>query len=146
MLAIGVSNFDAQQLQELVHMANSKIAVIQNWMDPLHQDAPVRQVASENGIAYMAYSSFGTQWNAQKYSLRGNIVLDNPLLKQLSRKYGVGVTDVVLSWLMQENVIAIPRSSKIEHLVANNRYHFFLESEDVESIRRLDGSMGNPWD
>lgn len=146
MLAIGVSNFDAQQLQELVHLANSKVSVVQNWMDPLHQDALVRQVASENGIAYMAYSSFGTQWSDEKYAVRGNVVLNNPLLMQLAKKYAVGVTEVILSWLMQENVIAIPRSSKPEHISSNNKYHFFLEARDVESIRRLDGSIGNPWD
>lgn len=60
--AIGVSNFHIEILEELVlHVANEKVAVVQNWMDPFHQDIEVRKFAKEHNIQYMAYSSFGTQ-------------------------------------------------------------------------------------
>jgi diketogulonate reductase-like aldo/keto reductase len=39
--AIGVSNVNAQQLMNLIHSANVRVSVVQNWMDPLHQDIEV---------------------------------------------------------------------------------------------------------
>jgi len=38
--AIGVSNFDDNTLKALMDMANKKISVVQNWMDPFHQVFP----------------------------------------------------------------------------------------------------------
>jgi diketogulonate reductase-like aldo/keto reductase len=39
--AIGVSNVNAQQLMTLIHSASFQVSVVQNWMDPLHQDIEV---------------------------------------------------------------------------------------------------------
>jgi diketogulonate reductase-like aldo/keto reductase len=48
-------------------------------MDPFHQDRAVRQLASVHGIAYMAYSSLGTQWER-----RGrNPVMESHVLRQV---------------------------------------------------------------
>ena len=50
-------------MTELLGFANTKPALLQNWMDPFNQDRAVRSLCEEHGIAYMAYSTFGTQWN-----------------------------------------------------------------------------------
>lgn len=47
--AIGVSNFSANLLRELLEMAVVTPAAVQNWMDPFHQDREVRALCSENG-------------------------------------------------------------------------------------------------
>jgi diketogulonate reductase-like aldo/keto reductase len=60
--AIGVSNFDDNNLKMLMDIANKKISVVQNWTDVFHLDRIVREMCHENGIVYMAYSTFGTQW------------------------------------------------------------------------------------
>ena len=49
-LAIGVSNFEIFLLEELFQIANEKVSIIQNWMDPFHQDLEVRQFAKEHNI------------------------------------------------------------------------------------------------
>jgi 2,5-diketo-D-gluconate reductase A len=79
--AIGVSNFDAEQLRELLEFSNRKVSVVQNWMDPLHQDRAVRALAADHGIIYMAYSSFGTQWQSKSSIL--NPVLSEPVLAKV---------------------------------------------------------------
>lgn len=79
--SIGVSNFDASLLTELLKMSNRKVAVVQNWMDPFHQDQEVRHIAREHGIVYMAYSSFGTQWQG-RFGDR-NLVLGNEVLQEV---------------------------------------------------------------
>ena len=78
--SIGVSNFHLELLEDLVlRHANSKVAVVQNWMDPFHQDAAVRAFAKEHKIQYMAYSSFGTQWNRLP-----NPVFADPVLNSIA--------------------------------------------------------------
>lgn len=47
--AIGVSNFSEGLLRELLQIATTVPAVVQNWMDPFHQDRAVRALCAANG-------------------------------------------------------------------------------------------------
>jgi diketogulonate reductase-like aldo/keto reductase len=113
----------------------------------------------------MAYSSFGTQWNTGKTHGR-NPVLTNPTLQKIADKHQTTVASVVLSWLIQEQVVAIPRASKPEHIQENAlpivhlgaekarhfqisegpALHVILDQDDYLAIKELDGSAGSPWD
>lgn len=163
---IGVSNFDVTQLAELLHLADSKVAAVQNWCDPFHQDRAVRALAAENGVAYMAYSTLGTQWESK---LGRNPVLTAPALMRIAAEHGDGtsVADVALSWALQEGLVAVPRSTSSEHIRRNSWSHLspsppgpparprrdelgrlrcFLSEKDMRDIRALDGTLGLPWD
>jgi len=151
---IGVSNFDLRQIQELISMSNTKVAAIQNWCDPLHQDKQVREFARRHGIIYMAYSSFGTQWGDKAKDT--NPVLTNEVLVQIAKKHSTTTSQVVLSWLLQEGLVAIPRASSTQHVRENAMFgsgsgnedelRVFLTNEDLAQISALDGSLGTPWD
>lgn len=152
---IGVSNFDDWQVLELLKITNTPINIIQNWMDPFHQDMEVRSICYQNNIVYMAYSSFGTQW---EHKLGYNPVFQSSILSSLASKYETTISKVVLSWLLQENVIAIPRTATTSHLQdnidlavfdENNNiiaFKVFLSDEDMNIIRSLDGTLGSLWD
>jgi len=166
---IGVSNFNHFQLHELLtNVAShpSKVNILQNWMDPFHQDREVRILCNEYHIQYMAYSSFGTQW---EYSHNGkNPIWENVVLQELALQYQVSIPMLILSWLWHEQVVAIPRSTNLYHLQENFQLHFchdhkdlchergwlvaeeetitkypipFTE-EDLLALRALDGSLG----
>ena len=149
--AIGVSNFDANQLRELLSLTNHKVSVVQNWMDPFHQDNEVRRICKENNIVYMGYSSFGTQW---EWKLQHNPVFTNPLLQTIADKHDISIAEVVLSWVMQEGAVVIPRASSEEHILGNARIisnthgmpYALLDDDDMMQIRRLDGILGSLWD
>jgi diketogulonate reductase-like aldo/keto reductase len=152
--SIGVSNFDKNHLQQVITFANTQIVAVQNWCDPFHQDKEVRAYAAENGIAYMAYSSFGTQWT-NKFPT--NPVTSNKVLQNLASKHNSTVHEVVLSWLLQEGMIALPRSTNSYHILRNSFSHFkfrshgnwfyrcFLDTGDIFAIGQLDGTLGLPW-
>lgn len=153
--AIGVSNFDYAQLTELEGMANSKVSVVQNWMDPFNQDKRVRDFCRLHGMTYMAYSSMGTQWEGHAQSSGGNPILNNPTLLGIAAAHGTSVAAVVTSWLLQEGVVGIPRASSEAHIeenaftgrrLPNGNLPVFLSSPDMAAIRSLDGKMGTPWD
>lgn len=150
--AIGVSNFDLDQLKELEKLSNTKIAIVQNWMDPFHQDVLVREFCKAHNIVYMAYSSFGTQWEV-KFSDE-NPVLTDKTLCEIAKNRQTTVTAVITSWLLQEDVLAIPRASRLDHLrensflgkrSSNGSLPIFLTSLEMNLIRGLDGSLGLPW-
>lgn len=105
----------------------------------------MRKFAQENGIAYMTYSSFGTQWEGK---LRGNNpVMSSETLTRIATKHNCSVADVVTSWVIEEGAVAIPRSSSVEHVRKNAVYHpSFLDEQDMKDIRALDGTLGTPWD
>ena len=148
--AIGVSNFDRKQLKELLDITNKRVSVLQNWMDPFHHDADVRRMCIENGIVYMAYSTLGTQWEQK---LGRNPVFTSPDLQRIAEKHNRSIPDVVLSWALQEKVVAIPRASSAAHIESNAALigtdgypQVFLDAADMRDIQMLDGSLGNPWD
>lgn len=176
--SIGVSNFDINLLNELMrdgyrkYNKNKFIAnqnninnenineieieyipdAVQNWMDPFHQDIEVRKFCKKYNIIYIAYSSFGTQWN-YKYNI--NPIYTSNTLNYLANKYNTNVNQIILIWLYQLNIISIPKSIKYEHILMNSELLkknnnpnalFTLNDEDMQMIKELDGTLGNPWD
>ncbi len=131
--AIGVSNFQMQELEQLWKMARIKPHVVQNWMDPLHPDTVVRKWCqrADIGIAYVAFSSLGTQWNQGGGK---NPVLQHPVLLRIATRARRSVAAVVLSWARALGVGVIPRSSHPEHTIDNAR--LLSEREVVQLTRR----------
>lgn len=149
--AIGVSNFGAEDLLELLKFANSRVAVVQNWMDPFRQDKHVREICKEYGIVYMAYSSMGGQWEhiiGYNPVIRrdASSTLGDPILTAIAEKHNCSVASVVYSWVLNENAVAIPRSSKIPHIQHDagllDQHRVFMDEEDIRMIRLLDGTKG----
>ena len=82
----------------------------------------VRRICEAHDITYMAYSSFGTQWHKEMNPNSGiyeNPVLAHPVLANIAKRHHVNPTDVILSWVIQEGAVAIPRSTKPSHLQSN---------------------------
>jgi diketogulonate reductase-like aldo/keto reductase len=162
---IGVSNFDIHLLQDLVlHRANRKVGVIQNWMDPFHQDQEVRSFCRSHNIQYMAYSSFGTQWSQRRP--RNPVLTDTTTLHALAETHNTTISAIVLSWLLHEEIIAIPRCASPSHIQENfavcsstssnnickanvefneNDIPIQLTDDEIESVRALDGVIGDLW-
>ena len=141
---IGVSNFHFELLHRLVVGLDQQVDVVQNWMDPFHQDTEVRAFCAENNIQYMAYSSFGTQWNRHP-----NPVLTNTVLQEIAVAHGVSVPQVVMMWLHTLQVVAIPRTSQVAHmrdnfaeLIRDQEAHQAAHHHHQQCVMRADG-MGS---
>lgn len=142
--AIGVSNLDPHQLLDLLKIANSRVSVLQNWMDPFHQDKEVRSICNQYGIVYMAYSSLGGQWEYFE-NVGYNPVFSNPTLQSIAIKHNTTISSVVLSWVLAEGAVIIPRSSKKENIQQNANLlttnKIFLDEFDLRLISELDGTL-----
>jgi len=138
--AIGISNFELEELQELVDLAKVKPAVLQSWFDPFHQARNLVNFCKKNDIHFQAYSSLGTQWQARGWSR--NPVFGDTTLQQIANTHNKTVAQVVIRWVLQQGISVIPRSNSRDHIFANlNVFDFSLSEEDMTKIDQLDGSL-----
>ena len=140
--AIGVSNFEAWRLRELLDRVATKLAppmVVQNWMDPLHQDREVRALCAARGVAYTAYSTLGAQ-HTMRSGGGPNPVLTSPTLLTIGDAHGKSAAQVALRWALQSGAMVIPRTRSAARLVENREgLDFELSAEEVSTINVLDG-------
>ncbi|KAL3804007.1 hypothetical protein HJC23_006398 [Cyclotella cryptica] len=147
--SIGICDVDDYLLDRLL-TKRIKPTIIQNWLDPYHQDKKLRERIAdinmqheekgllEGKILYQAYSTLGTQWKMKGYA--ENPVFDNYLLKNIAKKHGVSVPQVLINWATQQGVMVLPASTKISHQEDNfNSFAFVLTQEDIDAIDSLDG-------
>ena len=134
--AIGVSNFSPHELKQLLTWARTSPHVVQNWMDPLHQERTLRAMCKEHGIVFQAYSTLGTQ-----HQTPFNPVLKHPVINDIAKELGRSEAQVVLRWALQRGVAIIPRASKTQHMRSNLDIRGFnLSEEQLTLIDALDGA------
>ncbi len=131
-LNIGVSNFPMPLLKEIVEDLNAPIFCNQVEYHALLGQFDLLDYAADQDLLVSAYCPLG----------RGK-VLDNPLLVELTDKYGKSTAQIALRWLVeQEQVVVVPKATEAEHLSENfNIYDFELEDDDFYAIDELDKSL-----
>src|SRR3954468_13692481 len=128
--AIGVSNFQPDRLMDL--MVHNEVAPAVNQVEthPFHQQVEAQQFMRENNVQIESWGPFAEG--------RNNI-FGNELLLSIAGKYGKSVAQVVLRWLIQREVVVIPKSVRKERIVENfNIFDFELSAEDMAAVATLD--------
>ncbi len=128
--AIGVSNFHPDRLMDLILHHEVVPAVNQVETHPFYQQGPTQRFLLEHGVQHMAWAPFAEG--------RNNL-FQNPLLRSLAEKHGKSVAQVVLRWLLQRGIIAIPKSARPERIEENfSVFDFELTPADMDAIALLD--------
>ncbi|MCG2613531.1 aldo/keto reductase [Terrimonas sp. NA20] len=128
--AIGVSNFHPDRLIDLIVHNEIVPAINQIETHPFHQQLETHQFLSENNVQIESWGPFAEGKNN---------LFSNELLTSLAGKYHRSVAQIVLRWLKQRGVIAIPKSVRKERMEENfNIFDFHLSDEDMEAIKTLD--------
>lgn len=118
--SIGVSNFQAQMLYDIMTYAKHPISSLQIEHHPYLVQPELIRMAQENSIAVTAYSSFGPQSFLELPATFSKKAKEIPLLfdaepiKRLAEKYGVTPPQVLLRWATQRLVHPQIRWSHIE--------------------------------
>jgi 2,5-diketo-D-gluconate reductase A len=128
--AIGVSNFEPDQLDELIK--NNKIKPVVNQIET--------HVFFQQPNAYEALKSQGVQMEAWSPLAEGrNGHFTNETLEAIGKKYNKNNAQVSLRWHYQRGIVAIPRSSQKAHMIENlNIFDFELNESDMKTISTLD--------
>ncbi|GAA4088488.1 aldo/keto reductase [Mucilaginibacter panaciglaebae] len=130
--AIGVSNFYPDRLMDLIIHNEIVPAVNQVETHPFHQQHEAHQFMTENNVQIESWGPFAEGKNN---------IFHNELLKSIGEKYNKSIAQVILRWLTQRNIVAIPKSVRKERMAENlNSLDFQLTAQEMEIIKTLDSN------
>lgn len=136
--AIGVSNFQPDRLMDLIIHNEIVPAVNQVETHPFHQQTDTQRFLRENNVQIESWGPFAEGKNN---------LFHNELLSTIAAKYKKSIAQVVLRWLIQRGVVAIPKSVRKERMEENfNVFDFQLSGEDMEAIKTLDTNASSFFD
>jgi 2,5-diketo-D-gluconate reductase B len=128
---IGVSNFTVALIEEAAAACPEPLVCDQVEYHPYLDQTKVKDACARHGMALVAYSPVA----------KGRIKND-PVLARIGDRYRKSAVQVCLRWLVQQNVSAIPRTSRLERLSENiSVFDFELSDEDISQISAM-GSAG----
>ena len=133
---IGVSNFTVALIEEAVKACPEPLVCDQVEYHPYLDQAKVRKVCAQHDLALVAYSPVA----------KGRIKNDQ-ILKEIGRAHGRTAAQICLRWLVQQNVCAIPRTSRVERLSENlDVFDFALSDAEMDQIFALVSANGRLTD
>lgn len=128
--AIGVSNFLPDRLMDLIVHNEIVPAVNQIETHPFYQQAETTVFLKDQGVQHQSWAPFAEG--------RGNL-FGNEVLTSIAEKHNKSVAQIVLRWLVQREVVVIPKSVRKERIVENfDIFDFELSADDMEQISTLD--------
>jgi 2,5-diketo-D-gluconate reductase A len=128
--SIGVSNFHSDRVMDIISFNEIVPAVNQIETHPFHQQVEAQKFLQENGVQHQSWGPFAEGKND---------LFKNELLTSIGARYNKSIAQVVLRWLTQRGIVAIPKSVRKERMEENfNIFDFELSTEDMEIIKTLD--------
>ena len=128
--AIGLSNFNQGQIEEILGLCQVKPAVLQTEVHPYFQEQELKKFLSKEGMVIQAWYPLGHGDKA---------LLEEPLFTELGKKYGKTNAQIILRWHIQDGNIVIPGSKNPAHIQDNfDLFDFSLTEEEMAKIAALD--------
>jgi 2,5-diketo-D-gluconate reductase A len=134
--SIGVSNFPSARFREAQALSKARLLTNQVEYHPYLKLTKLLETARELGSSITAWSPLA----------QGKIV-DDPTIRQIAEAHGKSAGQVALRWLIQQGVIAIPRTTKVSRAAESfDIFDFALTAEEMDriaSLARPDGRLGD---
>jgi 2,5-diketo-D-gluconate reductase A len=128
--AIGVSNFGPGQLADLISIAEIKPVINQIEINPFFQQPELVNAIKKLGVQVEGWSPFAQGRNG---------MFTNEVLVKIGKKYNKTAAQVVLRWLVQRDVVVIPRTDNPAYMKENlNVFDFKLSEADMQEISKID--------
>jgi len=136
--AIGVSNFHPDRVMDLVVHNQVVPAVNQIETHPFHQQVDAQQFLRDLGVQHQSWAPFAEGKNG---------IFQSDVLRSIAAKHGRTIAQVILRWLTQRNVVAIPKSVRKERIAENFAvFDFELDAADMQAIAALDTKTSGFFD
>jgi len=136
--AIGVSNFHPDRVMDFIMHHEIVPAVNQIETHPFHQQVDAQKFLQENGIQMESWGPFAEGKNN---------IFHNTLLKSIADDHGKSIAQVVVRWLTQRGIVAIPKSVRKERMAENfDVFDFELSAGEMNSIATLDTGTSSFFD
>ena len=136
--AIGVSNFHPDRVMDFIMHHEVVPAVNQIETHPFHQQVEAQKFLQENGVQIESWGPFAEGKND---------IFHNTLLKSIGDNHGKSIAQVVVRWLTQRGIVAIPKSVRKERMAENFAvFDFELGADEMSSIATLDTGTSSFFD
>lgn len=140
--SIGISNFSAALIQDLLRGAEIPPAVLQIEHHPYLQQKTLVEFVQKWGLAITGYSSFGPQSFLElghEQALKTPALLEHNTIKTIADSHKRSAAQVLLRWATQRNIAVIPKSNNPDRLKANLEVNDFdLSEQELAEIAKLD--------
>ena len=124
---IGISNFTVALIEEAVKLSTEPLVCNQFEAHPFLDQSKVIAATRKHGMAVVAYCPLA----------RGRAVSD-PVLIEIGKRHNKSAAQVSLRWLVQQEIVVIPRTAKVERLSANAAiFDFELTADEMAAIGQL---------
>ena len=128
--AIGLSNFNEKQIQEILDICEVKPAILQTEVHPYAQEKGLKTFLAKEDIVIQAWYPLGHGDKA---------LIQEPVFTNLAEKYGKSNAQIILRWHVQAGNVVIPGSKNPDHIKANlDLFDFTLTDEEMTQITALD--------
>lgn len=124
--SIGVSNFNASELQQLIDATEIVPAVNQIKFHIGSTEEETTKFCEDNGIYIEAYSPLAT-----------GRILDNDKIVAMAEKYGKSVAQICIRYTLQRGTITLPKSVHEKYIVENADVDFEISDEDMTFLNEL---------
>jgi 2,5-diketo-D-gluconate reductase A len=136
--AIGVSNFPADRVMDLMIHNDVAPAVNQIEVHPFNQQIDTQRFLQEHGVQVAAGAAFAEG----KHD-----IFQNELLVSLAAKYHKTLAQIILRWLTQRGIVAIPKSVRKDRIAENfDLFDVELSADDMTAIATLDTRTSSFFD
>jgi D-xylose reductase len=143
--SIGISNFQAQLIYDMLRYARIPPATLQIEHHPYLVQQELLNLAKEEGIAVTAYSSFGPASFLEfgfKHAEALVPLMQDDLITSIAAKYGKQPSQILLRWATQRGLAVIPKTSRAEVMAQNlDCTAFDLSQEDLDAITGKDAHI-----
>jgi 2,5-diketo-D-gluconate reductase A len=128
--AIGVANFAPDRLIDLTVNSGFAPQINQIETHPFHQQTEAQQFLQQNNVQIQSWGPFAEGKNN---------LFQNEVLAGIGAQYNKSIAQVVLRWLTERGIVAIPKSVRKERMAENfNIFDFKLSDSDMQAITALD--------
>ena len=129
--SIGISNFNAAEVQHLIDECEVMPALIQTECHPYFPQTELKELLARHNIALQAWYPLGGRGN--------DSIMGEPLIGELAKAHGKSPAQVILRWHVQQGNIVIPGSKTPSHIAQNiELFDFALTDEEMARIAALD--------
>lgn len=136
--AIGVSNFYPDRLVDLLSFNEITPALNQIETNPFFQRKEDHNIMKEFGVQHESWAPFAEGQNN---------FFQHEVLTKLGNKYGKSVAQITLRWMIQRNIVVIPKSVTPSRIKQNiDVFDFELTHEDIETIATLETNSSKFFD
>ena len=130
--SIGVSNFDTDELEQVISAGSVSPAVNQVQFGPFAYRRALLEACERHGVALEAYSTLGTGRH-----------LSDPTVTRIAERVGRTSAQVLLRWCVQREIPVIPKSTHRDRIEQNAQiFDFSLSDADLAALDALDRTNG----